>query len=187
MSKRSNPVLAWNAPKRRKTMSKPKITMSQLPPSVKPEIKFSDRQVLDTSTVNELQVRPDGLSVAQGDDGDQMTGSDCFLKGVDYTLRLPSTGWNICRVSVIVARDPSITPAALNPALRYGHREFQVLHDEVFSINERNHCHIKKKLDMKQKWNLTGTVITENNVYIMANLDSSVSHLSIARLYFTDP
>jgi len=189
MSKRSASTLRWNAPKRRKTAARQKITLAQLPASVKPEVKFSDRTSTVSANWSFIQAVPDATfaAVPQGDDGDQMTGSDCFLRSVDYSLDLPTTGWGTCRVSVLVPRDPSISPVQLAPTLKYGHREFIVLYDELFSINEKNHCRIKRKLDLKQKWNLDGTVITDNNVYVLANTDSVVVHTSAMRTYFTDP
>jgi len=176
--------------KRRKTMGPARITLSQLPASVKPEVKFSDRDVfgVGSSTFGQIQARPDSIASTQGDDGDQMTGSACFLKGIDYSLTLPSTGWNTCRVSVLIPRDPSITPTGLKPNTRYGHREFIVLHDELFSISDRNHCRIKRTLNLKQKWNLSGSTITENNVTVIYNLDSALSGVNhVLRTYFTDP
>lgn len=190
MVKRASSVVPWNAPKRRKTMMKPKIALSQLPASVKPEVKFSDRRALQSTAVasaGSIFLRPDDITTTQGDDGDQMTGSDVFLRAVDYSLQLPTSGWNICRVSILIPRDPSITAAPLLPVFRYSHREFVVLHDEVFSSNEKNHCRIKKTLNLKQKWNLTGTTITENNVLVIANFDQNVAFDSSARTYFTDP
>jgi len=171
--------------KRRKTA--PRITLAQLPPSVRPEVKFSDRTDAVSNAFLSIQSRPDSSVTYQGDDGDQMVGSEVYLKALDFTLDLPSTGWATCRVSVIVPRDPSITPTALGPNLRYSHHEFIVLHDEVFSINEKNHARIKRTLNMKQKWNITGTTITEGNVYVVSNLNSSAVQTGTIRTYFTDP
>jgi len=181
-------VRPWNAPKRRKTSQRQQVTLAQLPASVRPEVKFSDRQASGTTNSFAISLRPDASLTQQGDDGDQMIGSECYLKSVDYTLALPSTGWNQCRVSVIMPRDPSISASSLTPSMRYSHREFIVLYDEVFSVNERNHCRIKQKLGMKQKWSITGTTITEGNVIVVANLDAVVGSVtSYARTYYTDP
>lgn len=185
MVKRANPVVRWNAPKRRRMA--PKITLAQLPPSVRPEVKFSDRATALTNSFSPIEARPDEYTTQQGDDGDQMTGSEVFLKSIDYTLSLPSTGWSTCRVSVIIPRDPSISPTVLTPHFRYSHREFIVLHDEVFSINEKNHCRIKRKLDLKQKWSVTGTTITEGNVYVVSNIDTTLQQKAMLRTYYTDP
>lgn len=187
MAKRS--VVPWNAPprKRRKTRSKTKITLAQLPSSVRPEVKFSDRSIsVSSGFFSTIQCRPDSFG-AQGDDGDQMIGSEVFLRSFDYSLALPSTGWSTCRVSVLIPRDPSITPTSLARESKYSHREYIVLHDEFFSLNERNHCRIKKALNMKQKWNLTGTTITEGNVQIVVNLDGTIDFDHGVRTYFTDP
>jgi len=186
MAKRAASVVSWNVPKRRKTMAKPKIALSQLPASVKPEVKFSDASGTVTGFTNSVLVRPDIVS-SQGNDGDQMIGSDVFLRSLDYSCVLPSTGWATARVSILIPRDPSISPTFLAPQNKYPHREFVVLHDELFSITERNHCRIKRKLDLKQKWNLTGSTITENNVIVVLNVDSSVSTIASVRTYFIDP
>ena len=190
MAKRTaTPVRPWNAPKRRKTSQRQQITLAQLPPSVRPEVKFSDRQASGSASFFAISLRPDFSSTYQGDDGDQMVGSECYLKAVDYTLSLPTSGWTLCRVSIIIPRDPSISATALAPAQRYGHREFVVLHDEVFSVNEKNHCRIKNfPLKMKQKWSVSGAVINEGNAIVVANLDTSTAGVvSYARTYFTDP
>jgi len=178
--------MPWNAPKRRKTGRK--ITLAQLPASVKPEVKFSDRTLTSSATFqSSILIRPDAFSTPQGDDGDTMTGSDCFLRSLDYSIALPATGWNYARVSVLIPRDPTVSATSLAPQSKYGHREFVVLYDELFSINEKNHCRIKKVLNLKQKWNISGSVLTENNVIVTCNTDASVTHQSAARTYYTDP
>jgi len=188
MAKRyATSVRPWHAPKRRKTSQRQRVTLAQLPISVRPEVKFSDREIFATGSNQTLSLRPDAVFTYQGDDGDQMVGSECFLKAVDFSLELPTTGWGSCRVSVIVPRDPTVAAGALAPRFRYGHREFAVLYDELFSITERNHCRIKQKLSMKQKWNSTGTTITEGNALILINVDASVSIKAVARTYYTDP
>jgi len=188
MAKRTaTSVRPWNAPKRRKTSQKQQVTLAQLPASVRPEVKFSDRNQAGTGTFNTLQARPDTFTTTQGDDGDQMTGSECYLKALDYTIELPSTGWNIARVTVLMPRDPTIAPTGRTPTFRYSHREFVVLYDEVFSINEKNHCRIKQKLNMKQKWSVSGTTITEGNVQVVCNIDAIVGYDCALRTYFTDP
>jgi len=177
--------MPWNAPKRRKTARK--ITLAQLPASVKPEVKFSDRTLTTTNFVSQTLVRPDAFSTPQGDDGDGMIGSDVYLRSVDYAIALPTTGWNTARVSILIPRDPSISPSLLAPQSKYPHREFIVLYDEFFSINEKNHCRIKKVLNLKQKWNIAGSVLNENNVIVVCNTNASVLHSAAARTYYTDP
>ena len=190
MAKRSaTSVRPWNAPKRRKTSRRQQVTLAQLPASVRPEVRYSDRTFNSFGTFISLQARPDASATPQGDDGDQMTGSECYLKAIDVGIDLPSTGWNTARVSVIMPRDPSISPTNLDATLRYGHREYVVLYDELFSITEKNHCRIKQKLNMKQKWSVTGSTITEGNVLVVCNINaaSSVNYKSAIRTYYTDP
>jgi len=160
--------------------------MNQLPSAIKPEVKFSDREIVLPLLSSPLNVRPDAGNAAQGNDGDQMNGSDVFLRSVDYSLLLPPTGWAAARVSILIPRDPSINPSWIRPDKKYSHREFVVLHDEFFSITEKNHCRVKRVLNMKQKWNITGTTITENNVIVVCNTDTNVNHTATLRTYFND-
>ena len=190
MVKRANPVVPWNAPKRRRFNPKPKIALSQLPASVKPEVKFSDKELIPISATAfvELEVAPDSSFTQQGDDGDQMIGSEIYMRSLDYTASLPGTGWTNGRLTIVMRRDPSITPTALGPHLKYSHREYVVLHDEVFSAVDMTMVRVKKTLNMKQKWNLTGSIIQEGAVYVLLNLDTAVSGIETSmRLYFTDP
>lgn len=173
--------------KRQKT-PRAKITLAQLPSSIKPEIKFSDR-FNSSAVTNSVAsfVRPGSTPGAQGLDGDQFVGSECYLRSLDYTLNLPPTGWQICRVSILMLRDPSVTPVSLDPSFRYDHHQFVVLYDEVFSSNERNHTRIKKVLNMKQKWNVLGTTLQDGNVVVVANINTPVDVSACVRTYYTDP
>lgn len=178
-------MVPWHAPKRRRlSRRKAKITLNQLPSSVKPEVKFRDISQTVTSVFTQHQLRP-----FQGDDGDDFIGSECFLKAVDTSLSIDPTGsWTCARVSIVLARDPTVSPIGLiNPTYRYGHREFAVLYDEFISKNEKNGSRIKLPLNMKQKLNTTGTTITEGNVLVCVQLDVSSPMTVTSRLYFTDP
>lgn len=184
MAKRATSVVARNAPKRRRLTRKPKIELSQLPASVKPEVKFEDIDsgvLISPSFINQLK------PTAQGDDGDDFIGSECYLRSVDVTACLNASGWANARLSIVVARDPTVAPTYRIPQQKYGHREFIVLYDEYFSENDKNGIRVKRTLNMKQKYNLSGTLLTEGNVYVILTTDGSVSGRLLSRLYYTDP
>lgn len=170
--------------KRRRTMSRPKVALSQLPASVKPEIKFNEPNTSGATSSSAIYyVRP----TAQGDDGDDFTGSDCFLKSLDFGVLMSTTGWHACRVSVLVPKDPTTLPTYLNPLRRYNHHDFTVLYDEYFTETEKNGTRIKKTLDLKQKYNNFGTALLQNNVIVMVNVANTATISGCCRTYFTDP
>ena len=177
MAKRSNPVVPWSAPKRRKTM---KIKKSQLPRSMIPETKFKD-----LTTSGSTPFLSNNLRVFQGDDGDDFVGSKVCLTGYDVSIAV-SSSTAIYRVSVLVPKDPSISPTSLAPTIRYGHREFTIIEDHFGSCVDTPIIRLKKKLNMIQTYTVGGTLVTHNNLYVVINVSPSTVVDMTSRLYFTD-
>lgn len=185
MAKRSTTMRYAPARKRRKTMKR--LTMAQLPAAARPETKFKDFSASTTSG----QFLTDTIQLTQGDDGDDFNGSQVHLRALDMSMCVDGTSTGVfpdqVRVSILIPKDPTIAPTALTPTLRYGHREFTILYDEYFTPQEKNGTRIKLNLGMIQRYNVFGTAVTQNQLYVAVNTLGTTQGIRVGtRLYYTD-
>lgn len=160
-----------------------KVPMSAIPRQLVPETKYQNLtgNQLTTSFVTSSMV------VSQGNGRAERVGNKVFMKGLDisFAFGAGTTPAN-ARLSVLVPKDPSIAPAALNPLLRYSQDDFHILFDELYSSVDSRSGRVKLPLNRLQTYNgALSSNILSNNVYVVVNSPTSEPEFSV-RYYFTD-
>lgn len=156
--------------------------MNRLPKALIPETKFIDRT--DFITGNYLL---HGVVPGSGIDGDSFLGSQLRAKALDFSFSTSTTSTAATiRVSVLILKDPNALPVFQSPLLRYDHRQHTVVHDALFDTTMRKTHRLSIPLSALVRYNLAGTAVTDNNIYIAITSDTSIQMNVASRFYYID-
>lgn len=179
MAKRS---LRWALGPRKRT----RRTRRSFPPRRMlnaPETKFHDTNNAVVGTHVTAVVSP-----TQGDDGDDFIGSKINLKALDISCYGTGLSAYSYRLSVLIPKDPSVSPVWVSPHFKYDQHDFHILYDEFFTGSLKRGTRIRLDLTGRvMEWNTSGTTVLKNNIIVVLNSDVSESIYIGSRLYYTDP
>lgn len=137
----------------------------------------------DTFMICNVSSVPLGVGVGQ------RTGDRIFMKTLDITMQTRYSG----RLSVLIPKDPTVLPTALDFTARYDHGDFTILHDAVVNCNDSSSDvqvtlrRLKIPLNMERVFRSNTDVVSKNNIIVVFN--SATAQLTTGRiqtrLYFT--
>jgi hypothetical protein len=154
-----------------------------LPRSIIPETKFHDTQITTVSS----NFMTASIVPPQGQDGDQFIGSQLRCKSLDFSWWATTSTQDVSvRISVLIPKDPSVTPVFLPAQSRYDHHDFTIVHDVLFSTQDTRCQRITLPLNAIVRFNKTGTAVTQNDIFIAVNCTGNLTQTSECRLYYTD-
>lgn len=158
---------------------------AMLPRVVIPEthyVDFTDQNVL-TETVCTASLNV----ISIGNQKSQRIGDKLTITGIDLTLRYKDA----CRLSILIPKDPTVVPTALDPTTRYSHNDFTIIHEKVLSpsVNGENALyHFKKKMNLPRQYQSNNnSVVRTGSLYVMVNsvLPGATGDLKlVTRLYW---
>jgi hypothetical protein len=181
--KRSMQFALGPSKRRRVTKSTMRVPLSALPRSVIPETKFHDTTIVTVAS----NFMTASIVPPQGQDGDQFIGSQLRCKSLDFSWWTnTATPDASVRISVLIPKDPSITPVFLPAQSRYDHHDFTVVHDVFFSTQDTRCQRISLPINAIVRFNKLGTTITQNDIFIAVNSTANLAQTSECRLYYTD-